>query len=145
MDDEDVATLLPRRHRASHKWQTAVAVVAGSPGMEGASALCARGAAHAGAGMVRLAVPGSSDGAGGTRPGPWPLEAVRMPLEAAGWADDVLGVLARCAALVIGPGLGRDEATRSEVRRLIGRSAVPVVADADALAALGAADSAPSA
>jgi NAD(P)H-hydrate epimerase len=142
MDDDDVLRLLPRRRRSSHKWETAVAVVAGSPGMEGASALCAEGAAHAGAGMVRLAVPGSSDRSGGTRPGPWPLEAVRMPLAATGWADDVLQVLARCSALVIGPGLGRDEATRSEVRRLIARCGVPVVADADALTALGGADEA---
>ncbi|HEY3942986.1 MAG TPA: NAD(P)H-hydrate dehydratase [Acidimicrobiales bacterium] len=139
IEDDDVAALLAPRRRSAHKWESAVAVVAGSPGMEGASALCARAAAQAGAGMVRLAVPGSDDGAGGTRPGPWPLEAVRMPLGADGWADDVLAVLARCAALVVGPGLGRHEATAREVRRLIGRSPVPVIADADALAALGGA------
>ncbi|HUZ10611.1 MAG TPA: NAD(P)H-hydrate dehydratase [Acidimicrobiales bacterium] len=142
MDDDDVGALLPRRRTRSHKWETAVAVVAGSPGMEGAAALCAMGASHAGAGMVRLAVPGSADPGGGTRSGPWPLEAVRVPLGESGWAGQVLELLDRCRALVVGPGLGRTEATRAEVRRLVAHSPVPVVADADALAALGDADAA---
>jgi NAD(P)H-hydrate epimerase len=132
VEDADVAWL-PRRARHAHKWASAVAVVAGSPGMEGAACLCARGAARAGAGMVRLSVPGAGPDAGG----PWPDEAVRLPLAKAGWADDVLGILGRCRALVIGPGLGRDDATVDAVRRVIARSPVPVVADADALFALG--------
>jgi hydroxyethylthiazole kinase-like uncharacterized protein yjeF len=137
VEDDDILRLLPARRTRAHKWETAVAVVAGSPGMEGASALCARGASHAGAGMVRLAVPGGTDAGKGTRAGPWPVEAVRFPLGESGWATDVLEVLQRCGALVVGPGLGRNEVVRAEVRRLIGRSPVPVVADADALAALG--------
>ena len=51
-------------------------------------------------------------------------------------------MLDRCRALVIGPGLGRAEWTRTQVRRLVAESPVPVVADADALFALGDADSA---
>ena len=132
VEDADVAWL-PRRARHAHKWASAVAVVAGSPGMEGAAVLAARGAARAGAGMVRLSVPGAGPDAGG----PWPDEAVRLPLAKAGWADEVLGILGRCRALVIGPGLGRDNATVDAVRRVIARSPVPVVADADALFALG--------
>jgi NAD(P)H-hydrate epimerase len=144
VEDADVPVFVPRRSRRAHKWEAAVAVVAGSPGMEGAAALCAAGASHAGAGMVRLAVPGSRDPSppGGARRGPWPLEAVRVPLDRAGWADEVLPLLARCGALVVGPGLGRDEATAAEVRRLVARSPVPVVVDADALIALGGADAA---
>jgi len=136
VDDVDVDHRVPPRPALTHKWASAVAVVAGSPGMEGAAALCAAGASHAGAGMVRLAVPGGADAHGG-RPGPWPLEAVRLPLPPEGWADEVLAVLERCRALVVGPGLGREPATRAEIRRLIARSPVPVVADADALVALG--------
>jgi len=132
VEDADLAWL-PARSPHANKWANAVAVVAGSPGMQGAAGLSARGAARAGAGMVRLAVPG----AGPDATGPWPDEAVRLPLGAAGWADDVLGLLPRCRALVIGPGLGRDDATVDAVRRVIARSPVPVVADADALFALG--------
>ncbi len=131
VEDDDLDALAPRR-RDSHKWTSAVAVVAGSPGMEGAAILCARGASRAGAGMVRLFVPGAGDGR-------WPLEAVRLPLGDRGWAAEVLATAHRCRALVIGPGLGRDDATLAAVREVIGAATVPVVADADALFALGTA------
>ena len=65
-----------------------------------------------------------------------------MALPGRGWAGEVLEVLARCRALVLGPGLGRSEETQAEVRHLPQRSPVPVVADADALFALGDARSA---
>ena len=142
VEDADVTALVPPRARSSHKWASAVAVVAGSPGMEGAGYLAASGASHAGAGMVRLAVPGSEERGGEPAAGPWPVEAVRLGLPADGWADGVLAVLDRCRALVIGPGLGRSEATAIQIRKLIDRSPVPVVADADALVALGPAASA---
>ncbi len=137
VDDADLAEL-PARERSTHKWVSAVAIVAGSPGMEGAAFLCGRGAARAGAGMVRLAVPGADTESAG----PWPNEAVRVILGKKDWADDVLAVVERCRALVIGPGLGRDDATLRAVRSVISRSPVPVVADADALFALGDARSA---
>ncbi len=138
VEDADVLGQVPRRSPSSHKWATAVAVVAGSPGMEGASALAASGASHAGAGMVRLVVPGVA----ADQPGPWPIEAVRMSLRADGWVDEVLGVLGRCRALVVGPGLGREDGTVDQVRRVVAESPVPVVADADALFALGTAEEA---
>jgi NAD(P)H-hydrate epimerase len=131
VEDADMAWL-PRRPHTSHKWATAIAVVAGSPGMEGAAVLCTRAAGRAGAGMVRLAVPGAGD-----RPGPWPLEAVRLSIGREGWADEVLEVLERCRALVVGPGLGREQPTQEAVRRLVARCPVPVVVDADGLFALG--------
>jgi NAD(P)H-hydrate epimerase len=134
VEDADVTAMLPPRTRAAHKWASAVAVVAGSTGMEGAGFLAASGASHAGAGMVRLAVPGSADQHGEPT---GPVEAVRLPLPETGWADEVLAVLDRCRALVVGPGLGRGDDTAAEIRRLIARSPVPVVADADALYALG--------
>jgi len=137
VEDADFADLLARREANSHKWASAVAVVAGSPGMEGAAALASRGASHAGAGMVRLGVPGAEGPDGAMEPGPWPLEAVRLALGPDEWAGDVLAVLDRCRALVVGPGLGRAEWTRAQIRRLVAESPVPVVADADALFALG--------
>lgn len=133
VEDADVARLVPTRSQPTHKWATAVAVVAGSPGMEGAAVLSSTGAARAGSGMVRLGVPGGGNG-------PWPLEAVRLQLGAEGWSGDVLEILERCRALVIGPGLGRGEGNQAEIRRLVARSPVPVVVDADALFALGDAD-----
>ena len=111
---------LPARHGHAHKWAER-----GGRGGRVARAwrvprsLCARGASHAGAGMVRLARPGADD----RRGGPWPLEAVAALPPRAGWADDVLAVLDRCRALVVGPGLGRDERdAEAEVRRWSSRA-----------------------
>jgi ADP-dependent NAD(P)H-hydrate dehydratase / NAD(P)H-hydrate epimerase len=134
VEDADVGRLVSRRPALTHKWATAVCVVSGSPGMEGAATLCTGGASRAGAGMVRLGVPGT---AGSPDVGRWPTEAVRVALPEHGWAGEVLEVLARCRALVIGPGLGRAPGTVEDVRSVVARSPVPVVVDADALFALG--------
>jgi len=134
VEDADVAELVPVRARAAHKWQSAVAVVAGSPGMTGAADLCAQGAYRAGAGMVRLGVPGAS---GGELPSG---EAVGVGLPADGWAAAALVMAARCRVMVIGPGLGRRRGVGEQVRELVAGSRVPVVIDADGLYALGTGD-----
>ena len=126
--------LLPPRRRDAHKWQSALAVVAGSPGMTGAADLCARAAYRAGAGMVRLGVPGA--GAAELPVG----EAVGTVLADRGWANEALAMAERCRAVVIGPGLGRHEATGAEVRAVVAGAPVPVVVDADGLFALGQGD-----
>ncbi|MHB8680796.1 MAG: NAD(P)H-hydrate dehydratase [Acidimicrobiales bacterium] len=131
IEDADVAAVVPVRPRSAHKWQSAVAVVAGSPGMTGAAALSASGAYRAGAGMVRLGVPGADADVAGVG------EAVATELPAKDWADDALAMAERCKALVVGPGLGRAEDTGREVRRLIAAFPATVVVDADGLYALG--------
>lgn len=119
VEDDDVR--IPGRRRDDHKWRAAVWVVAGSPGMTGAAVLAAAGAQRAGAGYVRLSVPGGD--------APAPTEVVVRPMD---WA---LEDADRFGALVVGPGLGRD--SDSEVRRLVGAAPVPVVVDGDGLSALG--------
>ncbi|HTZ09699.1 MAG TPA: NAD(P)H-hydrate dehydratase, partial [Acidimicrobiales bacterium] len=135
VEDEDLS-LVPVRPRRAHKWQTAVAVVAGSPGMTGAAGMCARAAYRAGAGMVRLGVPGGDPGVEAVP------EAVGARLPAQGWAGAALEMAERCRALVVGPGLGRAGGTAAEVRSLVARAPMPVVVDADGLFALGSADDA---
>ncbi|HZU74418.1 MAG TPA: NAD(P)H-hydrate dehydratase [Acidimicrobiales bacterium] len=129
VEDGDVAALLPRRRREAHKWQAAVGVVAGSPGMHGSAELCSGAALRAGAGYVRLGIPGATALPGG--------EVVATALPAGDWADAALAWTERCRALVVGPGLGRDEATVAAVRRLVAAAPVPVLVDADGLYALG--------
>ena len=131
VEDEDVAGWLPSRPREAHKWQAAVWVVAGSPGMTGAAALAARGAQRIGAGYVRLSTPGGEVGEGA------PLEAVGAPLPGEGWAAEVLDGIERFGAVVVGPGLGRADGTAAEVRRLVAECPVPVLVDGDGLTALG--------
>lgn len=127
---DDVAGWWRPRGGEWHKWRDAVMVVAGSPGMAGAAHLAAAAAQRAGAGMVRLASPAGVTLVGG------PAEVVRTTLPPQEWAAAVLGMLDRFHALVIGPGLGRADATNGEVRRTVALCPVPVVVDGDGLFAL---------
>ena len=115
---------------ASHKWRAATWVVAGSPGMLGAAHLASRAAMRAGAGMVRLSSPGV------TFDPQQPVEVVGRPLGADDWAPAVLGELQRFHSVVVGPGLGRGDATANAVRHLVAGAERPVVVDGDGLAAL---------
>jgi hydroxyethylthiazole kinase-like uncharacterized protein yjeF len=120
VEDDDVRSALPVRPRDTHKWRTAVLVVGGSPGMAGAPSMAARAAMRAGAGYVRLAVPGDLPVGG---------EAVAVSLPHRNWAS----LADRCRAVVVGPGLGRDDRVRQEVNALLAAVDVPVVVDADGL------------
>lgn len=111
----------------THKYKRGLlGVVAGE--MPGASLLASIAAQHAGAGYVKLlgeqvAVP--SD-----------LVLQSGPLAAA--LDDK-----RWSALLVGPGLGRDEAARARLTATL-QAGAPVLADADALMLLRPADPAPA-
>jgi len=133
IEESDVAGWLPPPPRESHKWRTALWMVAGSPGMTGAADLASRAAMRCGAGTVRLGVPGLA-------PGPRFPEVVGRSLPAEGWDDRVAAELDRVRCVVLGPGLGRTDAVASAVRRLLAVARLPVVLDADALYALGSLD-----
>lgn len=133
VEASDVRALIPARDPEAHKWKHACWVVAGSAGMTGAAHLAARGAFRAGAGYVRLGSPGVDHD-------PFaPTEAVGRALPPTGWDRTVLDDLDRFGALVVGPGLGREEATATAVRDLVAAAPVPVVVDGDGLHALGSA------
>ena len=121
----DVAAWWPQRAADAHKWKGAVRIVAGSPGMFGAARLCAAAAARSGAGLVTLSSPGGAPRARD--------EIIQRPVPAEGFAEEVLDDLDRFGALVMGPGLGRDESTVDGVRRLIADAMVPVVIDGDGI------------
>ena len=149
IEDADVWRLLRPRPHEAHKWQAAVQVVAGSPGMTGAPWLVSRGALRAGAGYVRLSMPGVDPS---VLP---PSELVHLPVPRAGWHEHVLAGISRVKALVVGPGLGTVPASGSasepggtgaagppglpggEVGLLLAGAPVPAVVDADALNAIG--------
>ncbi len=136
LEDADVVAWLPDRQRNGHKWSNAIMVVAGSPGMYGAAGYAVAGAGRAGAGMVRLGVPGAD-------PATLPSgSAVATTLPAEGFDDGVLAQIGRFRSLVVGPGLGTGNATVEAVRRLVAGAGVPTVVDADGLTALGSADEA---
>jgi NAD(P)H-hydrate epimerase len=130
VEASDFIAWYPRRARDGHKWQSAVCVVGGSPGLEGAAALTARAALRTGAGYVRWSAPGGFPAIAK------PLEVVGLGLPLEGWAAHVLEDLGRFCAATVGNGLGLD-ASGSDVRALVEGSPVPVVVDADAITLLG--------
>jgi NAD(P)H-hydrate epimerase len=78
--------------------------------------------------MVTLSSPGL-DGGG-------PVEVVHKRVPPFDWAETVLDDLYRYHALVVGPGLGREEYTVPSIVRTVTEALVPVVVDGDGLFAL---------
>ena len=124
----DVARWWPVRPVDSHKWHSAVRVVAGSDEMPGAARLCAEAAARSGAGLVKLSTSGRFVD---VRP-----EIVQHRLPERDWSDEVLQDISRFGALVVGPGLGRSQQNLAAAREMIGAAALPLVIDGDALFAI---------
>lgn len=125
----DVAGWWPQRPTAGHKWQQAVRIVAGSPTMTGAAVLASRAASRAGSGMVALSVPGQIVTTA-------PAEIVQRTIPRIEWSSAALDSLDRFHAVVVGPGLGREDGTTAETRRFVLEAPLPMVVDGDALFAL---------
>ncbi|NIM04447.1 MAG: NAD(P)H-hydrate dehydratase [Armatimonadetes bacterium] len=140
LDAAEVAHLLPRRSPAAHKGDCGRAlVIAGSAGYTGAAALCSMGALRMGAGLVTLAVPASLNDVMEAKlteviTRPMPETAARSLSKEA--QQEILELAARSDVVAMGPGLSLEPETALLVRRLVGRLAIPVVLDADALTAL---------
>jgi len=125
------ARLIARPHLAppafdAHKYTRGLLAVVGGA-MPGAGVLAARAAMHGGAGYVKLFAPHKSPAT------PDELVVDNAPLaEVTGE-----GALAdeRIDALLVGPGLGRDEAAAKRLRAVLARDR-PCVLDADALVLL---------
>jgi ADP-dependent NAD(P)H-hydrate dehydratase / NAD(P)H-hydrate epimerase len=128
-EDEDAT--VPARSRTAHKWSAgSVAVVGGSPGLAGATMLCARSALSFGAGAVRALLPGA------VRPEAAAMDpAVMTEGLGAGWVHDdpaaVLAAAGRFDALALGPGLG--QVSPDVVAGIVSDWDRPLVVDADAL------------
>lgn len=128
VEASDVVGWLRPRAANAHKWKHAVRVVAGSPGMTGAAHLVAAAAQRSGAGIVHLSSPGIDADP--------PVEVVSRRVPAFDWDQPVLSDLHRFGALVIGPGLGREEYSVGSVTTVVSDAVVPVIVDGDGLFAL---------
>jgi NAD(P)H-hydrate epimerase len=128
IDADLVRSLVPERAEGAHKWGVGgVLIVGGSPGYVGAPALAALGAGRSGAGIVTIASPRSSLGAiAAIVP-----EATFMPLPEGDLgpageraASRIQEDLDRYKALVVGPGLGKDEYADTIMMGLTGTASV---------------------
>ncbi len=123
---EWVRGVLPRRGMQDHKGSYGTAmVVAGSVNYTGAALLAAKAAYRVGVGLVQLAVvsPLHTALAGQAPEVTWLILPAEMGAIAAAAANVVYENLGRTTAMLIGPGLGRDEDTAEFMRRLIGGKA----------------------
>jgi NAD(P)H-hydrate epimerase len=120
----EILDAVPLRGHSDTKYTAgSVLVVGGAPGFTCAACLCARAAFRADAGYVAVAAPRESLPTLEVQL----VEAVKRPLE------EVWDAGGRARALAIGPGLGRSDAERALVRRLLAETDLPAVVDADAL------------
>ena len=121
--------LLPRRRIGGSKYDAgAVLVIGGSVGMAGAPALAAGAALRAGAGVVTVLAPEAVQ----PTVAAWQREAMVRPLPSARPDLEIERYAERAAAVVLGPGLGRDPEAEGIVRAALALDR-PLLADADAL------------
>jgi NAD(P)H-hydrate epimerase len=133
LTDQDAAALVPPLPAGSHKGTRGrVVVVGGAEGMTGAARLAARAGFSAGAGLVHLVAPEASVRViAAAEPDVQTLaHPLALPLSSA-----VVELLGRADAVVIGPGLGREEGRREFVAAVIAASRGVVVLDADGIVA----------
>lgn len=124
IDEAMARSLLPSRSGDAHKWGVGgVIVIAGSPSYPGAAVLASRAAGRAGAGIVVLAT-GRSVIATVASAIPevayLPLPETESSSGARRAAEQVREKAQQARALVIGPGLGDDEASHGLLGSLFG-------------------------
>src|SRR5581483_10626448 len=126
---DEIARLLPRRARNTHKGTYgSLGIIGGAAGMTGAALLAGRAALHLGTGRTYLGLLDAHE----LRIDPVQPELMLRE------CDDVVE-LAHLNTLVVGPGLGQSPPARAAVARALERN-LPLVLDADALNLIGAHD-----
>lgn len=134
LDPEDLHPMFFARARNIHKNRCGhLMIIAGSFGMAGAAALCAKAALRSGAGLVSIACPASIVNVLQTI-APCAM-CIPLPETDGAIADEAAEIILRSingkTALAIGPGLRRSASVR--VLRTVLESGLPAVIDADAL------------
>lgn len=128
VDEEWAAARIPSIPTNAHKGtRKRLAIVGGGKGMAGATILAGEGALRSGIGLLRIVCAKENE------------VAVHAGIPAAivqTWpetADDIETVSENADCIAIGPGLGKSEATRDLVERILLATRCPAVLDADAL------------
>ena len=129
IDEPWVAAHLPAIPADAHKGtRKKLVIIGGARGMAGAAILAARAALRSGVGMVKLVLDAESlSAAQQAEPqalgAPWPTTAEAIRRDVVDWAD----------AVVVGPGLGRGDASRALLELVLSNWNGPTVLDADAI------------
>jgi ADP-dependent NAD(P)H-hydrate dehydratase / NAD(P)H-hydrate epimerase len=133
---DEVLAIAPRRQPNSTKFDSGeVMVVGGSRGLTGAVCMASEAAIRVGAGYATVAVPADLEQIFEVKL----TEVMSRGFEgadgrlASASAEALLDAAQRAAAVVLGPGLGRDEDSLELARAVARRVAVPLLVDADGL------------
>ncbi len=124
INEKALSDLLPPINKTRHKYQAGyVLALAGSPGMPGAALLSSLAALRMGAGIIRLFYPEEME-----------CELANAPYELikSKWdPDHIKEESKRASAMLIGPGLGREE--RVGLKELFKQTRLPCIVDADGI------------
>ena len=141
LDHQAVLSILPDRVLESHKGDYGrLLLLCGSRGYTGAAALAAMGALRSGAGLVYLGVPESIyaiEAGKLTEPIVFPLPDLDGKL-AAESVEQILPMLEKMDAVLIGPGLGQSPGTEQVLLSVLKEARCPIVVDADGINLLSA-------
>ncbi len=129
-----------KRKKDAHKGNFGhVFIIAGAQGLTGAACLCAKGALLSGAGLVTLGIAQSQYAIVCCKL----TEAMTVPLPETKQGslslkafEQIKKISQDKSVLAIGPGLSRNKATQSLVRKIVSHIDIPMVIDADGLNAL---------
>lgn len=132
----EVLSIFSVRDPLSHKGDFGkILLLCGSRGYTGAAALAAMGALRCGAGIVYLGVPESI----------YEIEAVKLwepvilpftqedGMFSSSASEEIIPLLSKMDAVLIGPGLGQSFGTYSLVKAVLKNAVCPVVLDADGI------------
>lgn len=136
IDDEFVRANFPKRENNSQKGDYGkVLVIAGSTGMTGAAYLSAQSAVTAGSGLVTLALPSLLNDAMEAKT----TEVMTVPMPDMNGhisqraIEQILDRVDRADAVLIGPGIGRNDDAIHILESILDYSKVPVIIDADGI------------
>ena len=137
LEEEDIRDRLPLRPEAAHKGCFGkIFILAGSPGMTGAATLASKACLRVGGGLAILGIPRSLNQILEeklTEVMTWPLpqtETGTLGLEA---EDEIYARLDWADVAAIGPGLSDHAETAELIRRIVSKTKLSVVIDADGL------------
>ena len=137
---EIVKSLLPLRATSSHKGSFGkVLILAGSAGMTGAAYLASDAAMRSGTGVVVLGIPRSLNQIMEvklTEVMTLPLAETKKQSLGEEAEETILKLMKDFSVLGVGPGISRELETQQLVRKIIEKSNIPLVVDADAIYAL---------
>jgi NAD(P)H-hydrate epimerase len=144
LHEAGVRSLVPPRPLDSHKYRLGrVLMMAGSDQFVGAACMASEAAARAGAGLVGLVSTEAVKRVLATRlpEATYPLTLPDLHEHPDMTADRVAALLSEQAVVLVGPGIGREDATERFLRRMLAANAgldtpTPAVIDADALTLL---------